>query len=55
MEWLGDYLRFCLENGFGGIALLAFTGGLALLAVAALLSGITKAAQAFGRGWSDGG
>ncbi|WP_159083900.1 hypothetical protein [Nocardioides terrigena] len=52
MEWLGDYLEFCLSNGLGGLVLLALSGFVALVVIAALLSGITKAGQAFARGWN---
>lgn len=55
MDWLGDYLDFCLSNGLGGLVLLALSGALALVVGMALLAGITKAAQAFAKGWSGAG
>lgn len=55
MDWLGDYLRFCLEHGFGGLALLLLSGGAVLIAALLALAGLAALGRAFARGWHQGG
>jgi hypothetical protein len=55
MDWVGDFLAFCLAHGFGGLALLAIAGFL----VASVLLGVAAAGKALGaafvRGWRSAG
>ena len=61
MDWLGDFLAFCLDHGFGGLALLAIAGCAVLIAalgvlrlVFAVLHGAGQLGQAFADGWRGG-
>lgn len=53
MEWVGDYLRFCLDSGFGGVVLLLLSAVALLLVGLAVLSGTAQAARAFMKGWRE--
>lgn len=55
MDWLGDYVMFCLTHGFGGWVLLALSLGALLIAVMAVLAGLAQAGRAFARGWRAAG
>jgi len=60
-DWLKDYLSFCLDHGFGGIALLGisatsvlFVVGAAATAAVWTLVGIKEGGRALGRSASEG-
>ena len=59
MEWVSDYIGFCLDHGFGGLVLLALSAGAAVIAalavVVATLRAVTVCAQAFAKGWREAG
>lgn len=55
MNWLSDFVQFCLNHGFGGLALLVLGAGVLLLLVLAVLSGGVQAGRAFAKGWREAG
>lgn len=55
MEWLSDFVRFCLDNGFVGLALLLFAGAVVVIAALGVLAGIAAASRAFMDGWRKAG
>jgi hypothetical protein len=53
MDWLGDFLAFCLHHGFGGLALLLISGWAVLMVVLGVLLAATRLGQAFAHGWGE--
>lgn len=51
MEWLADFVDFCLNHGVGGLALLGLAGFTALLALLTVLAALRQLGAAFVRGW----
>jgi hypothetical protein len=43
VDWIADYLGFCLSHGFGGLALLFLTGGLAVMVLLAVVGAVSDA------------
>jgi hypothetical protein len=52
---LGDFIRFCLHHGLGGLALLVLVAGAVLVAAFAVLTAVMwtagALAEGFRRGW----
>lgn len=62
MDWLGDFVRFCLHSGYGGWVLLAIAGWAVLIVVLGVLTVLLKAlgfagdlGQSFKEGWQKNG
>lgn len=55
MEWFSDYMAWCLDAGFVGIAALLLPAALVAIASLLLLTGAAKAGQAVAKGWREAG